>query len=176
LAIILSSAAGAGPYKRPMEKCMLNAFRIVYRDTSNPDPIEVYEQIEESIIRLHGKRTNAGVKYTKHGENIKAALESLRIILNNPNYSTKNSIKFEELLTGGAVFDMSAASTATRSFLYALILNQLYAITSSFDTKGDEELRMLICIEEAQIIFKEETSPAVEDLKQRIQDFRKRGT
>jgi hypothetical protein len=34
---------------------------------------------------------------------------------------------------------------------------------------------MFICVEEAQIIFKEEDSPAVEDLKQRIQDFRKKG-
>jgi hypothetical protein len=175
LAIVLSSAAGAGPYRRPMEKCMLNAFRIAYHDTTNPDPVDVYEEIVESVIRLHGKRTNAGIKYTKHGENIKASLESLKIILNSPNYSTKNSIKFEELLTGGAVFDTSGASTATRSFLYALILNQLYAITSGFDTNGDSDLRMLICIEEAQIIFKDETSPAVEDLKQRIQDFRKRG-
>ncbi len=175
LAVVLASATGAGPFRRPMEKCMLNAFRRAYQSTAEPDPIDVYHEIEESIISLHGKRTNVGIKYTKHGENIRAALESLRIILNSPNYSKKESIKFEELLVGGAVFDMSASSTATRSFLYALILNQLYAITSSFDTKGDEELRMLICVEEAQIIFKEESSPAVEDLKQRIQDFRKRG-
>lgn len=175
LAIVLSSAAGAGPYRRPMEKCMLNAFRKVYQDTTTPDPVDVYQEIEESIISLHGKRTNAGVRYTKHGENVKAALESLRIILTEPNYSTRNGLKFEELLVGGAVFDMSGASSATRSFLYALVLNQLYSLTSNFDTMGDEELRMLICVEEAQITFKEELSPAVEDLKQRIQDFRKRG-
>jgi hypothetical protein len=175
LAIILSSASNAGPYKRPMEKCMLNAFRKIYQTTSVPDPVDVYYEIEESIIRLHGKRTNVGVKYTKHGENIKAALESLKIILNSPNYSTKQGINFEELLAGGAVFDMSGASIATKSLLYALILNQLYALTSSFDTMGDDKLRMFICIEEAQIIFKEEDAPAVEDLKQRIQDFRKRG-
>jgi hypothetical protein len=175
LATVLASATGAGPFRRPMEKCLLNAFRRAYQNASDPDPINVYLQIEESIISLHGKRTNAGIKYTKHGENIRAALENLRIILNNSNYSRKEGIKFEEFLTGGAVFDMSACSTATRSFLYALILNQIYAITSNFDTKGDEDLRMLICVEEAQIIFKEESSPAVEDLKQRIQDFRKRG-
>ena len=175
LAILLSSAAGAGPYRRPMEKCMLNAFMRAYQKTTNPDPVDVYHEIEESIIYLHGKRTNVGVKYTKHGENIKAALENLRIILNDPKYSTNNGMTFEELLIGGAVFDMSAASIATRSFLYALILNQLYALTSGFDTLGDEELRMLICVEEAQIIFKDDVSPAVEDLRQRIQDFRKRG-
>ncbi len=175
LSVILSSASGAGPYKRPMEKCMLNAFVRIYASTPNPDPVDVYCEIEESIIKLHGKRTNTGIKYTKHGENIKAALENLKIILNDPKYSTNNGIKFEELLAGGAVFDMSATSIATRSFLYALILNQLYAITSSFDTTGDDKLRMFICVEEAQIIFKEEDSPAVEDLKQRIQDFRKRG-
>jgi hypothetical protein len=175
LAIILSAASGAGPYKRPMEKCMLNAFRKIYQDTSTPDPVDVYYEIEESIIRLHGKKTNVGIKYTKHGENIKAALESLRIILNNPNYSTKEGVKFEELLVGGAVFDISSTSIATKPFLYALVLNQLYALASCFDTLGDDKLRMFICVEESQIIFKEEDSPAVEDLKQRIQDFRKRG-
>ena len=175
LAIILSSASGAGPYKRPMEKCMLNAFRKIYQGTTTPDPVDVYTEIEESIIRLHGKKTNVGVKYTKHGENIKAALESLRIILTNPNYSVKDGIKFEELLVGGAIFDISSTSVATKPFLYALVLNQLYAIASCFDTLGDDKLRMFICVEEAQITFKEEDSPAVEDLRQRIQDFRKRG-
>lgn len=176
LAMILSAAANAGPYRNPMEKCMLNAFRRVYNGNDIPDPVIVYGEIEESIIRYHGKRMMGGeVKYTKHGENIKSALENLRGILAKPQYCVKNGIRIEDLADNGAIFDVSAASAGTRAQLYALILNQIYAITDRFDTDGDDELRLVICIEEAQLIFKDEDSPAVEDIKQRIQDFRKQG-
>jgi hypothetical protein len=175
LSIVLSAASGAGPYRRPMEKCLLNAFRKAYSTTGNPDPVSTYNEIEESIIRFHGKRTNSGIKYTKHGENIWAALESLRIILNDPRYSARNGLSMEDLMRSGAVFDMSNASVATKPFLYAMVLNQLYSIASNFRADGDDKLRMLICVEESQIIFKDEDSPAVTDIRQRIQDFRKRG-
>ncbi len=175
LAMILASAADAGPYQNPMEKCMLNAFRKVYGNTDIPDPVDVYDSIEESIIELHAKRTNAGIKYTKHGENIKSALENLRAILGRPEYAAKEGISIEELLEGGVVFDISNASTSTKQYLYALILNQVYAIASSFDTNGDNELRLAIFLEEAQTIFGNRDSTAVQDIKQRIQDFRKQG-
>ena len=61
LAMVLSSASSAGPYRNPMEKCLLNVFRRVYQNTDTPDPIRVYTEIEESIIGMHGKRTNVGV-------------------------------------------------------------------------------------------------------------------
>lgn len=176
LAMILSAAANAGPYRNPMEKSLLNAFRKVYNIDNIPNPISVYEEIEESIINYHGKRSAGGdVKYTKHGENIKSALENLRGILAKPQYCVKNGIRLEDFVDNGAIFDVSATSGGTRAQLYALILNQIYAIAGRFDTNGDNELRLLICIEEAQLIFKEEDSPAVEDVKQRIQDFRKQG-
>ncbi len=54
-------------------------------------------------------------------------------------------------------------------------MNQIYALASQFDLNGDGELRLLICIEEAQTIFGGIESPAVRDIKQRIQDFRKQG-
>jgi hypothetical protein len=174
LAMILSSAAGAGPYQNPMEKCMLNAFRHIYAIDKNPDPVLVYEEIEKSVIKYHGKRTNAGIKYTKHGENIKSSLENLRGLLSAPEYCIKDGIKVEELAERGAVFDISNASLGIRSHLYALLLNQIYALTSKFDSEGDDMLRLLICLEEAQLIFSGE-SPAVRDIKQRIQDFRKQG-
>lgn len=175
LAMILSSAANAGPYRNPMEKCMLNAFRRCYNGNDKPDPIEVYNEIEESIVRYHGKRIGNGVKYTKHGENIKSALENLRGILSRGQYCVENGVRIEDFFEKGAVFDVSGASSNTRAQLYALILNQIYAITTNFDTNGDSELRLLICLEEAQTIFGDEDSPAVEDIKQRIQDFRKQG-
>lgn len=175
LAMILSSAANAGPYQNPMEKCMLNAFRKVYRIEREPDPIKVYNEIEESIIRYHGKRTATGIKYTKHGENIKSALENLRGIISKQQYCVKKGIRIEDFVKNGCVFDVSSTSGNTMTQLYALILNQIYSITSNFDTNGDEDLRIVICLEEAQTIFKESDSPAVEDVKQRIQDFRKQG-
>jgi hypothetical protein len=175
LAMVLSSASNAGPYQNPMEKCMLNAFRKIYTNEDEPDPTVVYDAIENSIIDLHAKRTNTGVKYTKHGENIRSALENLRGILARPEFSTSKGVKFEDLIHTGAVFNISNASGTTRAYLYALILNQAYAITSSFDTNGDDELRLLICLEEAQTMFGDKDSAAVQDIKQRIQDFRRQG-
>lgn len=175
LAMILSSASNAGPYTNPMEKCMLNAFRKVYSSTRNPDPVQLYDEIENSIRKFHAKKSNTGYKYTKHGENIKSALENLRAILNRPEYCSSDGIIMEDMVDKGVVFDLSNVSGNTKPYFYALILNQLYSMASLFDTKGDNELRLLLCIEEAQTIFKEKDSPAVQDLKYRIQDFRKQG-
>ena len=175
LAMVLSSASDAGPYQNPMEKCMLNAFRKVYEREDEPDPITAYNAIEDSIIELHAKKTNSGVKYTKHGENIRSALENLRGILNRPEFSMSRGVKIEDLVDGGVVFNISNTSGATKAYLYALLLNQVYAITSGFDTNGDSELRLLVCLEEAQTMFGNKDSAAVQDIKQRIQDFRRQG-
>ncbi len=175
LAMILSTASAAGPYRNPMEKCMLNAFRRVYAKTGAPDPIAVHREIEESIIRMHAKRTNTGVKYTKHGENIRSSLENLVAILQMPEYSERKGICIEELASGGIVFDISNAGVQTKAYFYALLLNQIYSIASSFDSNGDDELRLLVCLEEAQMVLRDQRSPVVEDLRSRIQDFRKKG-
>ncbi len=175
LAMILSSASAAGPYRNPMEKCMLNAFRRVYQNTGTPDPITVHSQIEESVIRMHAKRTNAGIKYTKHGENIKSSMENFVDILQMQEYSEQRGICIEELIGKGIVFDLSRAGVETKPYFYALLLNQVYSIASTFDSNGDEELRLLICLEEAQMMLKDQKSPVVEDMRYRIQDFRKKG-
>src|SRR5208283_5029781 len=138
-------------------------------------PVDVYNAIEDSIIELHAKRTNSGAKYTKHGENIRSALENLRGILNRPEFSVSRGIKIEDLIGGGVVFNISNTSGVTKAYLYALILNQVYAITSGFDANGDSELRLLVCLEEAQTMFGNKDSAAVQDIKQRIQDFRRQG-
>ncbi|MDE1871530.1 MAG: hypothetical protein KGI06_04820 [Candidatus Micrarchaeota archaeon] len=180
LAMILSAAANSGPYQKPMEKCMLSAFRRVYITNKNyndtePDPIKVYDEIEESVTRYHGKRIPSGIKYTKHGENIRSGLENLRGILSKKQYCVKEGIRIEDFIGSGAIFDVSGASSGTRTQLYALILNQIYALTDGLDMEGDNELRLVICLEEAQTIFGDPYSPAVQDIKQRIQDFRKQG-
>ncbi len=175
LAVILASAAAAGPYRNPIEKCLLNAFRKVYSKTREPDPSEIFREINESIIAMHGKRTNAGVKYTKHGENIKASLENLKSVLSTPEYSTRKSVCIEEMINEGIVFDISGAGAGTREHLYALTLNIAYSISSLFDSNGEDDLRLVICLEEAQMLLKDSRSSIVEDMRYRIQDFRKKG-
>ncbi|MEM3482612.1 MAG: hypothetical protein QW091_00190 [Candidatus Micrarchaeaceae archaeon] len=176
LAMLLAIASNAGPYTRSLEKVLLAAFRRIYHGTRNPDPSDVYEAIEEEIIDEHAKRNNVGVEYTKHGENIRAALQNIRLLLSRQEFAYKEGIDMNSLLGHGAVFDLSLVSNSMKPFFYALILNQIYSFADSFDVNGDSELRLLICIEEAQIALQNgEYTAAAEDLKQRIQDFRKKG-
>ena len=175
LSMLIASASNNGPFQNPTEKCLLNAFRHVYSKCTEPDPIEVYEEIEEAIIRFHAKRTAAGIKYTKHGENIRSGLESIRSMLSMPEYCSKSGIDIEQMMGDGVVFDTSSVSNRMKPYMYALILNQVYALASDFDTFADNKLRLLLCIEEAQTIFGDRYSPAVVDIRRRIQDFRKQG-
>ena len=175
LAMLLASVSDAGPYKNPLEKCLLNAFRSVYSKTLCPDPISMYYAIHDSIVKLHGKKTNTGTRYTKHGENIKSSLENLVGILSRDEYASINGIDISESLKRGVVFDLSNLSIKTRSFMYALILNQIYSVLSGFEIDGDNSLRALLCIEEAQVVFGLQNTAAVEDVKYRLQDFRKKG-
>ncbi len=175
LALVLASASNAGPYQNPLEQCLLNAFRRIYSETDTPNPINVYAAIEDSIIRFHAKKTNAGITYTKHGENIRSALENLRAILSKPEYAVSEGVLIEELSEKGIIFDVSGVSSGKRAYLYALLLNQIYAIAAEFDTDGDDALRLLICLEEAQTVLGNKESAAIQDLRQRIQDFRKQG-
>jgi len=175
LAMLIAAASNAGPYKNSLEKCLLSAFHKAYSDTRSPDPVTVYEEIEEAVVEQHGKRSNVGVKYTKHGENVRAALENLRLVLSRPEFASQRGVNFSELVNEGVLFDLSNVSNAMKPFFYALILNQVYGITDSLDSFGEKELRMLVCIEEAQLAFGEQSSAASADLMQRIQDFRKRG-
>ncbi len=175
LAMLLSSASNAGPYKNAMEKCLLSAFSKIYNKTKSPEPEDVYEEIIEKVIERHGKRTNTGIKLSKHGENIIAALEPIRLMLKKEQFAYSKGVNFKDLLKNGVIFDLSEVSNSLKPFFYSLILNQIYGVTEEFDTFGDKELRMLLCLEEAQLIFKDEDSVASFDIMQRIQDFRKKG-
>jgi len=175
LAMLIASASNAGPYKNSLEKVLLAAFHKVYKLAKDPDPQDVYEAIEEAIIEQHGKRTNVGVKYTKHGENTMAALENLRLMLSRPEFAQRNGIDFNKLFKSGVVFDLSEVSNNMKAFFYALILNQVYNIADTFAEDGDDKLRLLLVLEEAQLAFGDELSAPALDLKERIQDFRKRG-
>ena len=176
LAMLIASASNAGPYKNSLEKCLIAAFSNIYNKTRIPDPVDVYLEIENEIVRRHATSNNSGVKYTKHGENIMAALEDLRLMLLKREFAYEKGINFRDLVERGVVFDLSKISNKMKPFFYALILGQVYSLADEFDTKGDNELRMLICLEEAQLVFGgDEISTAAADLKSRVQDFRKRG-
>ncbi|MDE1869534.1 MAG: ATP-binding protein [Candidatus Micrarchaeota archaeon] len=176
LAMLLAHASNAGPYQNSLEKCLLTAFRTVYSSQLCPDPTEVYMQIEEAIIERHAKRTNTAVKYTKHGENIRAALENLRQMLFRPEFAATDGIDIEEMLRQGVVFDLSNVGNNMKQFFYALILNRIYSFADGLDEMGNESLRLAIILEEAQVALSQNELSAINlDLKQRIQDFRKKG-
>ncbi|MDE1846327.1 MAG: hypothetical protein KGH53_03555 [Candidatus Micrarchaeota archaeon] len=176
LAMLLAHASNAGPYQNSLEKCLLAAFRKVYATELCPDPAEVYMQIEEAIVERHAKRSNAGVKYTKHGENIRAALENLRLMLFRPEFAATEGINLEEILKQGVVFDLSNVGNNMKQFYYALILNRIYSFADRLDEQGNDSLRLEIVLEEAQVALSQNELSAVNlDLKQRIQDFRKKG-
>ncbi|MEM4072260.1 MAG: hypothetical protein QXL63_02900 [Candidatus Micrarchaeaceae archaeon] len=174
LAMLIASASNAGPYKNSLEKVLLAAFRNVYSKLRNPDPIDVYDAIEEAVIEQHAKRTNAGVKYTKHGENVRAALENLRLMLFRPELAVSHGASFHDLFERGVLFDLSNVSNSMKPFFYSLILNQAYSFADAFGIDSEGRLNMAIAAEEAQLVFGAD-SPATADLVQRIQDFRKKG-
>ncbi len=176
LAMLIAAGCNSGPYRNSVEKCLVAAFSRAYSLTSNPDPATVYGEIEEAIIEQHGKRTATSVKYTKHGENTRAALESLRQLLMMPQFAYQEGIGFSEAISTGAIFDLSGISNRAKPLVYAMILNQVYNRCEEFDLHGNDSIRMMICLEESQLIFNsEEETGASEDLKQRIQNFRKKG-
>jgi hypothetical protein len=176
LAVLLAAASGAGPYRNSMEKCLLSAFHKVYSGTRTPDPTDLYYEIEKAVIEQHGKRTNTEVTFTKHGENVMASLQHLRLMLMKAQFAYSQGVDFSKLIRKGVVFDLSNVSSGIKPFFYALILNQVYAFCESLDLLGDNDLRLAICLEEAQLVFaNNEHSAATIDLMQKIQDFRKRG-
>ena len=176
LSMLIASASNAGPYRNSIEKVLLSAFNKSYKEGRDPDPNAVYSNIELAIIEQHATVTNTSIKYTKHGENIKAALQNLRLIISRPEFAYNNGINFRSIIERGAVFDLSNASNNMKPFFYALILNQVYGFAESFDIYGDNELRMLICMEEAQVVFSNDAdSAANHDLENRVQNFRKKG-
>ncbi len=176
LAMLVATGCNSGPYKNSVEKCLLSAFSKVYAKTNSPDPQLVYEEIEEAIIEQHGKRTSTSVKYTKHGENARAALESLRQLLMMPQFAYSDGMSFAELVAKGAVFDLAEISNSSKPLVYAMILNQLYNMCDQFDLNGNDKIRLVLCLEESQLVFNaDDESGATIDLRQRIQNFRKTG-
>ncbi len=176
LSTLIASASNAGPYQNSLEKCLLSAFTKVYSRSCDPDPVDVYTEIEDAVAEQHATKTAMSLKYTKHGENIRSSLENMRHLLMKPQFAYAGGISMRSCIRDGVVFDLSGISNSMKPILYAFLLNQAYSMAGDFDVYGDNELRMLLCVEEAHLIFgDDEDTAATSDLRQRIQDFRKKG-
>lgn len=181
LALLLANAMGAGPYTNPIRNVMLNSFTSLYVRNKEPGITEIYEGVHSSIVEFYSHEE--GKSFGKFGQNIRASLENLRQIMLKEQFRAKDGIKIEDCVRNGAVFDLSGCSELERALLYAFILAQIYSyILSNFDEKGDRELRLLLVLEEAHMVFRKQgregasiEATATADLERKLGMFGKRG-
>lgn len=180
LALLLANAMGAGPYTNPIRNVMLNSFTSLYAKKKEPGIVDVYEGIHSSLVEFY---SHEGRTFGKFGQNIRASLENLRQLILKEQFRVRDGVRIEDCVRNGAVFDMSGCSELERALLYAFILAQVYSyVLSNFDEKGDKELRLLIVLEEAHMVFRKEgregvslEATATADLERKLGMFGKRG-
>jgi len=179
LAELLASSMDAGPYAAPLRAMMLNCFRKLYADNKDPNLKDVFEALFETASNRY--RGNA-----QYETNIRASLELLRELMENPALSADRGLDVEDFMDKSIVFDFSGVSDLLRPLLYVVILAQVYAYSlSNFDERGNDELRLLIVQEEAQKVFgksekrnayeNEQNAEAIHDTEIKLGDFRKHG-
>jgi hypothetical protein len=181
LALLLANAMGAGPYTNPIRNVMLNSFTSLYARDREPGIVDIYEGVHSSVVEFYSQE--GGKSFGKFGQNIRASLENLRQIMLKEQFRVKDGIRVEDCIRDGAVFDLSGCSELERALLYAFILAQVYSyILSNFDEKGDRELRLLIVLEEAHLVFRRQgregtsiDATATGDLERKLGMFGKRG-
>ena len=180
LALLLANAMSAGPYTNPIRNVMLNSFTSLYARNKEPGIIDVYNGVHSSVVEFY---SHDGKSFGKFGQNIRASLENLRQIMLKEQFRVKEGVRIEDCIREGAVFDLSGCSELERALLYAFILAQVYSyILSNFDEKGDRQLRLLIVLEEAHMVFREHgregvtlEATATADLERKLGMFGKRG-
>ncbi|MEM3555874.1 MAG: hypothetical protein QXF56_04120 [Candidatus Micrarchaeia archaeon] len=180
LALLLANAMGAGPYTNPIRNVMLNSFTSLYARKKEPGIVDVYDGIHSSVIEFY---SHEGKTFGKFGQNIRASLENLRQLMLKEQFRVKDGVRIEDCVRDGAVFDLSGCSELERALLYAFILAQVYSyVLSNFDEKGDRELRLLIVLEEAHMVFRKQgkegvslEATATADLERKLGMFSKRG-
>jgi hypothetical protein len=181
LALLLANAMGAGPYTNPIRNVMLNSFTSLYARDREPDITDIYDGVHSSVVEFYSHEE--GKSFGKFGQNIRASLENLRQIMLKGQFRVKDGIRIEDCIRNGAVFDLSGCSELERALLYAFILAQVYSyILGNFDEKGDKELRLLIVLEEAHMVFRRQgregvniEATATADLERKLGMFGKRG-
>jgi len=180
LALLLANAMGAGPYTNPIRNVMLNSFTSLYARDKELGIVDIYDGVHSSVVEFY---SHEGKSFGKFGQNIRASLENLRQIMLKEQFRMKDGVRIEDCIRDGAVFDMSGCSELERALLYAFILAQVYScIMSNFDEKGDRELRLLLVLEEAQMVFRRQgregvsiEASATADLEKKLGMFGKRG-
>jgi len=184
LSILLSSSAGAGPYTRPLRSVLLSAFTKLYKENPNPSLEEVYIAIDDAIEEMFGLvNWKTGEKtFDKYGQNLKSSLEAFRQILLKENYRVREGVRMDDCIKRGAVFDLSGVSDLIRPLIYAFLLSQIFSrVMVRFDEKGDMDPRLLIIVEEAHLVFREDrhyregAEEATRELESRLGQLRKRG-
>ncbi|QLJ52251.1 MAG: hypothetical protein Sv326_0076 [Candidatus Fermentimicrarchaeum limneticum] len=181
LALLLANAMGAGPYTNPIRNVMLNSFTSLYSRNNEPGIADVYNGIHSSVVEFYSQE--GGKSFGKFGQNIRASLENLRQLMLKEQFRVKDGVRIEDCIKNGAVFDLSECSELERALLYAFTLAQVYSyIMSNFDEKGDRELRLLIVLEEAHMVFRKQgregvsvEATATADLERKLGMFGKRG-
>lgn len=179
LALLLANAMGAGPYTNPIRNVMLNSFTSLYARKEEPGIVDVYDGIHSSLVEFYSHEG----KFGKFGQNIRASLENLRQLMLKEQFRVKEGVRIEDCVKEGVVFDLSGCSELERALLYAFILAQVYSyVLSNFDEKGDRELRVLIVLEEAHMVFRKQgregvslEATATADLERKLGMFSKRG-
>ncbi len=185
LSILLSSAAGAGPYTRPLRSVLLNAFTKLYGENPDPSLSEVYTAIDDAIEEMFGLvNWKTGEKtFDKYGQNLRSSMEAFRQILLKDNYRVREGIRIDDCIRQGCVFDLSGVSDLIRPLIYAFLLSQIFSrVMVRFDEKGDMDPRLLIIVEEAHLVFREERhhretgeEEATRELESRLGQLRQRG-
>lgn len=181
LALLLANAMGAGPYTNPIRNVMLNSFTSLYSRDTEPGITDIYEGVHSSVVEFYSHEE--GKSFGKFGQNIRASLENLRQLMLKEQFRVKDGIRVEDCIENGAVFDLSGCSELERALLYAFILAQVYSyVLSNFDEKGDKELRLLLVMEEAHMVFRKQgregvniDATATADLERKLGMFSKRG-
>ncbi len=86
-----------------------------------------------------------------------------------------------DCVSRGAVFDLSEVSKLLRPLMYSFILSQLFSyIPRRFDENGDKELRFLLVLEEAHLVFRKDiydsgSRKVIDELENELGSFRKHG-
>lgn len=180
LATHLANGMEAGPYTNPLRRILISAFRELYKDGSEPSLREVYSSAGDAITKHYGANFKRGIQFDKYGQNLDSALENIREMLENENYEL-DGVRIEDCVSRGAVFDLSEVSKLLRPLMYSFILSQLFSyLPRKFDEKGDKELRFLLVLEEAHLVFRKDiydsgSRKVIDELENELGSFRKHG-
>jgi hypothetical protein len=138
------------------------------------------EKVSIDDLRKQGKLSRFTPVIYLRGFSEYDRLENIREMLENENYEL-DGVRIEDCVSRGAVFDLSEVSKLLRPLMYSFILSQLFSyLPRRFDEKGDKELRFLLVLEEAHLVFRKDiydsgSRKVIDELENELGSFRKHG-